>query len=427
MANIQQSNAVDVDTFYKSRIDNFQIERDIFNNYISTITPNKGELHVLDWEYRSGIESAASAVAEREKITSDLKKVTREIMNKKSELNALRNQQEYRIAQIQRLSELSQPVQRDTTYVFKDRYASRANINMYSGVTITDGHIDIDAVSVSSDETRTNTGETDHGSNHGSNHGSGSGRRFAKSPKKSAATGSRNIIKSLRTGEVMMLEARLEEETRILNTSIEELDMALKEVKIGTKALDKVVMKSLDSCRSEAAELIKEVDKLDHQGYLSVSELLNLRLKIMIAQREEVEELSQLRSDKEFFSARETQMREQLISDMSLMKRRLKAEATNSTKDFHSQSIQLDASLIKLHKKLDFLQTEKIKQAKTGTDDATEKLKELVLKAEGRFNRLRSRWNLESEGYRAETNQLRKKLASLEAEYEKRKNTLNTI
>ena len=147
----------------------------------------------------------------------------------------------------------------------------------------------------------------------------------------------------------------------------------------------------------------------------------------MIAQREEVEELSQLRSDKEFFSARETQMREQLISDMSLMKRRLKAEATNSTKDFHSQSIQLDTSLIKLHKKLDFLQTEKIKQAKTGTDDATEKLKELVLKAEGRFNRLRSRCNLESEGYRAETNQLRKKLASLEAEYEKRKNTLNTI
>ena len=44
-------------------------------------------------------------------------------------------------------------------------------------------------------------------------------------------------------------------------------------------------------------------------------------------------------------------MREQLISDMSLMKRRLKAEAANSTKDFHAQSLQLDKQILKLKKK----------------------------------------------------------------------------
>ena len=328
---------MDVDAFYKSRIENFQIEREVFSKYIATITPNKGELHVLDWEYRSGIENASSAVADREKMTSDYKRLVREIINKKEELAAMRSQQEYRIAQIQRLSELSQPVQRDTTYVVKDRYASRAAINMYSGVTITDGHIDIDNVSVSSEESRLDGTP-------------GSGRKFAA--KKKPTTSSRNAIKSLRTGEVMLLEGRLEEETRKLNSGIDELDMTLKEVKIGSKALDKVVMQSLDACRSEAASLIKEVDKLDHQGYLSVSELLHLRLKIMVAQREEIEELAQLKSDKEFFSAREIQMREQLLSDMTLMKRRLKAEATNSTKDFHVQSIALDASLAKLHKKL---------------------------------------------------------------------------
>ena len=47
----------------------------------------------------------------------------------------------------------------------------------------------------------------------------------------------------------------------------------------------------LDASRKEAARMIFENDKYDHQCYLSVSELLKLRLRIMIAQREEMEEL----------------------------------------------------------------------------------------------------------------------------------------
>jgi len=353
--------AVDVNEFYKSRIENFHVERDVFTKYLGMIQPNKGELHVLDWEYRSGIENAASAVHERETITSDLQKMTREIQQKKQELIALRSQQEYRIAQIQRLSELSQPVQRDTTYVVKDRYAARAAMNMYSGVTITNGHIDIDSLSDSSES--------------GSQNGDGSGRKHAKAEghRKQSAThdGSRNAIKSLRTGEVMMLEAKLEEETRKLNTSIEDLEISLKEVTVGSRALDKVVTHNLDMCREEAASLIKEVDRLDHQGFLSVSELLTLRLRISTAQREEIEELAQLKSDREFFAARETQMREQLLSDMALMKRRLKAEATNSTRDFHAQALVLDLALLKLRKKHNDLMEEMHLVDKTGVDQVT--------------------------------------------------------
>jgi len=353
--------AVDVNEFYKSRIENFHVERDVFTKYLSIIQPNKGELHVLDWEYRSGIENAASAVQERETITNDLQKLLREIEQKKQELSAMHSQQEYRIAQIQRLSELSQPVQRDTTYVVKDRYAARAAMNMYSGVTITNGHIDIDSLSDSSDAV-------------GSRNGDGSGRKHAKdNHRKQGAThtGSRNAIKSLRTGEVMMLEAKLEEETRKLNTSIEDLEISLKEVTVGTKALNKVVTHNLDLCREEAVALITEVDRLDHQGFLSVSELLLLRLRISVAQREEIEELAQLKSDKEFFAARETQMREQLLSDMALMKRRLKAEATNSTRDFQSQALALDSQLLKLLKKRNALQEEMHQVDKSGFDQLT--------------------------------------------------------
>jgi hypothetical protein len=49
--------------------------------------------------------------------------------------------------------------------------------------------------------------------------------------------------------------------------------------------------KLLESSRNEASKLVAGNDQLDHQCYLSVSELLKLRLRIMIAQREEVEEL----------------------------------------------------------------------------------------------------------------------------------------
>ena len=89
--------------------------------------------------------------------------------------------------------------------------------------------------------------------------------------------------------------------------------MALKEVRLGSNALDSIVSQSLEKSKEEASVLIDEVDKLDYQGYLAVAELLDLRLKIMKAQREE-EELAQLRADKEYFSHREKSMREQLIS-----------------------------------------------------------------------------------------------------------------
>ena len=412
MPNMPNESAVDVDAFYKHRIENFQIERDVFGKYIAAITPNKGELHVLDWEYRSGIDNAAGAVAEREKATMDLKKITREILNKKQELKAAKSQQEFRIVQIQRLSELSQPVQRDTTYVVKDRFASRASMNLYSGVTITDGHIDLDQVSVSSEDTRDT--------------GSGSGRQHAGKNKRPISA-SRNVIKSLRNGEVMMLEARLEEETRKLNTGIDELENALKEVKIGTKQLDRVVMQSFDSCREEAAALIKQVDQLDHQGYLSVSELLALRLKITTAQREEIEELFQLHSDKEFFSARESQMREQLLSDMQLMKRRLKIESSNSTKDFHAQAVQLDAQILTLRKKYNLMLDEEYLNRKRGknggngnaSDGINDKLIEAAKFANARYNRLRTRHNLEIQGYATESKQLKKKLLLLEKQHER--------
>ena len=330
-----------------------------------------------------------------------LKKLNKEIINKNQELKTLKSTQEYRIAQIQRLSELSQPVQRDTTYIVNDKYAERGVLNMYSGVTITAGHIDLEKIEKGEAEDMS----VDDRSG-----------RSGRSASSSVRNQNIHIIKSLRTGEVMQLEARLEEESRKLTSGVEELTLAMQEVTVGTKALDLVVTRNLDRSREEAAVLVKDVDRMDHQGYLAVSELLTLRLRIMMAQREEIEELAQLRSDKEFFGARERQMRDQLINDMGLMKRRLKAEAGNSNKDFHSQHLALDKQLDKMKKKLARLQKTVVTK-----DGDTEKLEQLLTLSKGRYERLTQYTTLEMEGYHNEARMLKQKMKVLERSFEKSK------
>jgi|MDTB01.1.fsa_nt_gb hypothetical protein len=365
---------VDVDEFYKGRMAAFGIERDIFKQYVHMVSPNKGELHLLDWEYRAGLENASAAINAKENEASNLDRATKEITHKKHELKSLRAQQENRIAQIQRLSELSHPVERDTTYLVPDRFASTEAMNLYSGVLVANTH----AVN-SQDNTAT-------------------------AQKKSS-----KMIKTLRTTEIMHLEAKIEEETRKIKGKKSELDMALKEVNLGSSALDTIVAQSLEKSKEEASALISEVDKLDYQGYLAVAELLHLRLKIMKAQREEIEELAQLRADKEYFSHRERNMREQLISDMALMKKRLRAEATNSTKDFHEQFVHLEALLHKLKKRGAVLEEDVHKH-----EGSSDQLKQAAEHAKNRYMKLRTRHSLEMEGFHNEAKMLKGQLKKLE-------------
>lgn len=49
-------------------------------------------------------------------------------------------------------------------------------------------------------------------------------------------------------------------------------------------------LRTLDPGLAEISKLITEKEKYEHQSYLSVLELLKLRLRVMITQREEAEE-----------------------------------------------------------------------------------------------------------------------------------------
>lgn len=363
--------------FYRSRISSFENERRIFNEYIALITPSKGELHVLDWEYRQGIANASSAVTERERIETELKRLRKEIINVKDQIKASIKMSDARRKQIESLSELSQPVQKDATYLVMDRFLNRNDAVSHSGLP--------------------------------------SAPDSVKPETKERAPSSKLYGRQARTGDIIQLENKAEEESRRINSLIHDLSVALKEVDEGSARLDIAVTESLEVCRTEAAQLVKEVDRLDYQGYLSVAELLKLRLKIMSAQREEVEELERLHDDKIFFAAKESQMRDQLLTDMNLMKRRLRAEASASSKDFQSQHDVLDSLLLKL----------KLRESKAVQDEKKivtnqDKLHQACNDAKEKYERLRRRNALEMEGYTNEAKMLKSKLSALEALYAKK-------
>ena len=334
------------DEFYAGRIGQFDAERKIFNEFLAMIAPSRGELHVLDWEYRQGQDNAKAVVVEKDRVKEELMELKKEYFATKVELNDLQEAQGSRQQQIKRLSELSQPVQRDTTYLIQDRFLGKKGRNeSYSGVTV-----------------------------------------MAQNKKKTEKIGANEIestkhySKQVRTGEIIQLEARLEEETRKTASTIHELSCQLKEVMSGNAKNNVTIDDELEKKRQNATTLVKDLDRLDYQGFLSISELLHLRLKIMVAQREEVEELERLHEDRNFFISKETLLRDQLVSDMHLMKRRLRNEVADSTKDFISQRANLDKLLDKLRIRQSYLLEE---DEKSG--GRKEKLKAYLLVAKERY------------------------------------------
>ena len=139
-------------------------------------------------------------------------------------------------------------------------------------------------------------------------------------------------------------------------------------------------------------------------------------MKITRAQREEVEELERLQSDKVFFAAKEQQMREQLLADMALMKRRLRAEASAAHKDFQSQHEALDATLLKLRKR-----EAALSQEEKNSGVSYDRLQQTCAAAKERYEKLRRRCALEMEGYNTEARMLKTKLQQLETLYAKKK------
>lgn len=333
------------------------------------IAPRSRELHILEWDSKK--QEQGNEVNEKMLVAADMEesRLRREIELLKEELMELKLEQEMRQLQIDRLAELAQPVERDTTYLFVDKYSSN--------------HQDIVIGS------------------------SGTEKRDSVKGKDIVTDASKNghgHIKLIRTGDVMMYEKVIEDEFCKINNFASEVKVVVREAEniiSRQKSMLNVDNNNIAIIREKAEKLISEVDKLDHEGYLAVSELLKLRLKIMVAQRQEIEELEKLHSDQLLFSLRESQTKEQLITEMQLMKKRLKIELATSTSDFKHQLESLNTRINLIKSK-----EEKAKSESDAAQGKTEKYRQALKLVTDRYESLKRRYALEMEGYSNEMKQL---------------------
>jgi hypothetical protein len=315
--------------FYTHRISNFVNERKIFTDYEKILTSHCSAMdsHSLVWDKenhslvemkKSELKSLDDELERLEVERSDLQELIRNYQESKNE----------RREQLDKLSTLTQPVQYDTTYLIPDRFPQKTLVGQKP-------------------------------------------KQLPVNPLHS--------IKQLKSGDIMILESRLSDETRKIESHVKTFDnKTINYLNLITerKAMLEEGVKPLTV---GVEKLIDELEYLDRQCYVSVVELLGLRLKIMISQREEVDELDRLSQDKDFITAREAETREQLISEMQLMRKRLDEELLSCTTGLMDQKEKLEREIKKLESIL-----ERSSSVETKASVQIQELQKAILRAKER-------------------------------------------
>lgn len=248
------------DEFYADRVSNIEQEWSIFKEYLQMITPNANEIHELEWSKRMAEQHSKDVDVECSQIDEEIKQLKEAVSKTVEEVNSMKVSKSSRIQQIARLAELSHPVQHDTTYLVNENFT---------------GH-----------------------------------ERKTKAPPKLSTFNKK--YRPIKTGDVLKLETRVEAETVKTSDYLQQLMISLRETE-EERYKYRASSTKKDQQRIQAARrMYEEVDQSEHQSFMAVSELLKLRLRIIIAQRQEVDELEKLQTDKKFYLAKEERVREEV-------------------------------------------------------------------------------------------------------------------
>lgn len=256
---------MDFEEFYAERVVQFDHERRIFREYSDLITPDRNEIHNLEWENRKLTNTAIDTQAEVERYNKEAKMLENLVRTTQDEIHSLRQGKAARNEQIMRLGRLNNPVQRDVTYIIEERFSRRANSydDDYLNQSIKMGNV-------------------------------------------------ARAYKPLKTGELLKMEQRLSHETQKTTTYLQDLQLAIREAEEERHRYCQMKIVSNDTALKDARTLYETVDETEAQCFLAVSELLRLRASIMTAQREEVEQLELLQKDKAYFIEKEEKTRQQV-------------------------------------------------------------------------------------------------------------------
>lgn len=366
---------MDYDAFFADRVSHFTDERKVFSDYMTMIKLDQSEAHNLDWQNKSlqdGIDTTKSQLLSYDK---EYKRLNDDIEKVRESLIVLKENKEIRLTQIKALSELQQPVQHDTTYFVPERFFISEKQKKLESVTSRNRKDGIQYGKV-----------VDHVT-----------RRIPK------------------TGEIVSLEKQITDSTSRASSSLRTISSMLKEAEDERLRHRMAKNNELEPFFQHTEILLEEVNNYEMQCYMSVSELLKLRLRILVAQREEVEEMELLDNDRQFYDAREKKTKKQLFADMAMMKTRLKEELKETTIEFLRQSRELDKQLMTARSK----ETTVVEQtaARLAIDGTEQKLRNHLRMVKTRYAKLVTRSKLEAEGCQSEMQLLTKKLRKLEKMY----------
>lgn len=375
---------IDFDEFYAERVANFESERSVFNHYFRLIEPKRDDTYNLEWENRKLIEETRISQVEHAQLDEKIQAIQHDIEVMKQDIAQEHNSKIVRRQQIQRLEELARPVERDITYIVPDRFSHNRNLPFENNkVTF-----------------------RDDGSS--SRTGSGSGRAATKSA-------TVDMLKTVKTGEVIQLEARLQDETLRVTAYTQDIHTLVRNA-VENRHLRAVHYAETHKGEIERAKELWQVhDAADFQCFYAVAELLKLRFRIMIAQREEIEALETLQRERDDFKVREEELKSEILDEMNRSKKVMQQEVEESTRDFQRQLASLQERIEDQYRQRYELEAREAQMSMT-----EEKLHAHLQLLRDRYEKLRRHHSLDMEGYRSEIAMLEKKLQILAKNVKKR-------
>lgn len=362
------ASAINFDEFYAERVSSFEKERNLFERYLRLIKPEHNEAHDLEWESRNLIEESRLAEQTAKGVEDQLQQVQQEIAGVQREIQEMEHAHTLRQEQIDRLMLLARPVGRDVTYIYKEHFPVNHAV-------------------------RTNKSKAAE----------------LKAAQAEQLDQTNMLFKTIKTGEVVKLEQRVHEETLRATTYLRNLQAAIRTVeneRYEAKQSHHVVR---EEDVSAAEHLCAEVDRNENQCFFAVSELLRLRYRILVAQRQEVEELEQLHQEKESFVAKEEQTKRELLEEMSRLQRAAQWELMDVQRSFEQQLADLDSRIMHWRSK-----EQKLLSLKQKVHNNELKLQSRLQLAKQRYFALKKRNALEMEGYGNQLQQLRASLRKLD-------------
>eukprot|EP00981_Chlorochromonas_danica_P002161 scaffold428_cov168-Ochromonas_danica.AAC.26 len=319
---------INYDEFYAERVASFEKERNLFDHYIRLIQPEHNEAHDLEWESRNLLEEARLAEQAGSNIDMKLQTVQEDIAATRKLIEEAEYAQKLRKEQIQRLILLARPVDRDTTYIYKDLFPSHPSRQLsYSSPTAIAASRPVSG-KISSPTTAMT-----------------SAAKQSKAAAQAHQEEANKLFCTIKTGEVIKLELKLQEETVKCSAYLRDLRSALKIVDEDRHRNREEHSVVREEDMNKAMKMWREVDRNESQCFHAVSELLRLRYRILSAQRQEVEELEKLQQEKNEFIKREEETKKELIEEMAAMQRSAQRELQEVQKTFQQQIIDLDGRI----------------------------------------------------------------------------------